>query len=409
MRDFEFALEKLSNITSVEITCYAVGQFWDIYQRVSYNPLRQNEELLHKLIGRSIKQEAPVVYRDKHGVWFACIRQSGLLEDGSSLDAWFLIGPVSMRRLDVFELHDYYWDYGMHKGMEKPLTVISYSKWLSVIETAALVLNGEQYDDDEVKKANNLSVFDSEDIALDAETDFSMLDEEEFDYHHTYDEERRLLDCVREGRTDDALDMNQRMDQMTGRMSEDEYDQMKKSLVVAVTLCTRAAIDGGLSPTEAYRISDYYIMKGDKCRDIPSLVDCRNQAVRDLTDRVAKKKAVPVVSSYTAAACDYISKHYRDKIYLSDIADALGISPSYLSRLFTQEMGENLQNHVTKVRVDRAANLLAFSDEDISVIGDYVSFPSQSYFGKVFKKYKGMTPKEYRNRYKPGEFVEKKE
>lgn len=56
-------------------------------------------------------------------------------------------------------------------------------------------------------------------------------------------------------------------------------------------------------------------------------------------------------------------------------------------------------------RVERAANLLVYSEESISYIAEYVRFPSQSYMGRVFKKYMGMTPQKYRDKYKPREFA----
>ena len=56
-------------------------------------------------------------------------------------------------------------------------------------------------------------------------------------------------------------------------------------------------------------------------------------------------------------------------------------------------------------RVERAVNLLVYSDESIPDIAEYVNFPSQSYFGRVFKERKGMTPKQYRDKNKPTEFV----
>ena len=49
--------------------------------------------------------------------------------------------------------------------------------------------------------------------------------------------------------------------------------------------------------------------------------------------------------------------------------------------------------------VVRAANLLRYSDNSLSEIAEYVHFPSQSYFGKIFKKCTGMTPRAYRDRY----------
>lgn len=56
------------------------------------------------------------------------------------------------------------------------------------------------------------------------------------------------------------------------------------------------------------------------------------------------------------------------------------------------------------MRVDRASNMLKYSELTLSEIAEYVNFPSQSYFGKVFKRLRQMTPKEYRDHYKSPEW-----
>ena len=88
------------------------------------------------------------------------------------------------------------------------------------------------------------------------------------------------------------------------------------------------------------------------------------------------------------------------------VARNLGISPSYLSRLFKKETGICLQDYINDVRLERAANLLIYSEESIPKIAEYVNFPSQSYFGKLFKEKMHMTPRQYRESYKPREFLQ---
>ena len=102
-------------------------------------------------------------------------------------------------------------------------------------------------------------------------------------------------------------------------------------------------------------------------------------------------------STHVARARDYIRKHYRETIRLEDMAEALGISPSYLSRLFRRETGACLQDAIAEVRVQRAAELLLYSRLSLSEIAIYVHFPNQSYFTKVFKKVMGTTPMTYRS------------
>lgn len=137
-------------------------------------------------------------------------------------------------------------------------------------------------------------------------------------------------------------------------------------------------------------------------------MECRNSAVIDLTEQVRAKSVRTNRMDYVEMCKEYVSKHYREKIYLDEIANAMGLTGQYLSRIFSKETGTTLQEYICHFRVKRAANLLKYSNEEIAVIADYVNFPTQSYLGKVFKKYMGMTPKEYRKEFKTAEFADGK-
>ena len=76
----------------------------------------------------------------------------------------------------------------------------------------------------------------------------------------------------------------------------------------------------------------------------------------------------------------------------------------YIDIRFRQDTGEKIGDYIQKFRVERAANLLKYSDATLSEISDYVCFNSQSHFGSVFKEYMKMTPRQYREKYKRKEF-----
>ena len=209
---------------------------------------------------------------------------------------------------------------------------------------------------------------------------------------------------MKEGDGDKAVRLAEEMDRDAGRLSASDHQHRKNMAIVGITLCSRAAIEGGISPEAAYRISGYYIQKCDASRDTLYMLQYRNQAIREFASYVLEKQKHLSSSGYIEGCRDYIRKHYREKIYLQDIADFLGISPSYLSRLFKKETGRCLQDFVNEERVFRSSNLLLYSDLSLSEIAQYVHFPSQSYFGSIFKKYKGMSPKAFRDRYRTAGF-----
>lgn len=91
--------------------------------------------------------------------------------------------------------------------------------------------------------------------------DFTIKNEIEDDTYHSYSEEKKMLQQVREGHPDEAVEYHMEMDKKVAALSKSEYEHWKIMTVMAVTLCCRAAIEGGLSPMEAYSLSGYYIRK----------------------------------------------------------------------------------------------------------------------------------------------------
>ena len=194
------------------------------------------------------------------------------------------------------------------------------------------------------------------------------------------------------------------MDRDVGQLSKDYLRHRRNLAIIGIALCSRAAIEGGMSPEAAYRVSGYYIGKVDASENAAGMLLYRNQAITDMAGHVGEKRSRPASSNYVERSKDYVRKHYREKIYLDDIAESLGLSPTYLARLFSRETGECLQDYINSVRVYHATNLLLYSDRSLPEIAQYVGFPNQSYFGKIFKKLKNMSPKAYRDRYRSAEY-----
>ena len=366
------------------------------------NPLYVCASLREKMLHGADSQEMPYIYRDSFEVYFACIKAP---------DGHYLIGPMSSLPQSAVVTRSFYYSYDM-KGSDYPtLRTYTIQQILYIVELFAEGLTGKTYEETELLFLNKIAqkgtaLHEREQALFSLSEDDA--NEDSNTWRHSYRQERSMLDAVREGRVEDALRISREMDEDAGRLSSHGLSHWKNLAIVAITLTSRAAIDGGLSPDTAYRISGYYIQKCDACLTGTQACGMRDYAIRDITTRVRDKLTKAHTSNYTETCKTYIAKHYREKLYLDDIAEHLGISPTYLSRLFKKDTGIRLQDYINLVRIDRASNMLKYSELSLSEIAEYVHFPSQSDFGKIFRQQMHMTPKEYRDRYKAAEYTEKK-
>ena len=92
----------------------------------------------------------------------------------------------------------------------------------------------------------------------------------------------------------------------------------------------------------------------------------------------------------------YIRRHLKEDISLNDIARYIDRNPTYISHVFRAATGETLFEYITRLRMERAMELLRNSTMKIQEVAAAVGYDEQSYFSQVFKKYTGQTAGGYR-------------
>jgi len=100
--------------------------------------------------------------------------------------------------------------------------------------------------------------------------------------------------------------------------------------------------------------------------------------------------------SEVVEACHYVSLHLDKRISLEEVADHLFLNSSYFSRLFKKETGETFIEYVTRMKMNRAKELLDQTSHPVGKICEMLGYDNQSYFIKIFKSSVGVTPVEYR-------------
>lgn len=190
-----------------------------------------------------------------------------------------------------------------------------------------------------------------------------------------------------------------------GTLAKDPLRHAKNHAIVLITLASRSAIRGGLSHEIAYSFSDSYIQKIEECRDSVSAMQLARDAefhytamVHELKEQ-QKGKPVREKNPHIRRCKNYIYSHLHDKLTVQSIAEALDLNANYLSGLFTKYEGISLSRYILREKIERAKNLLTYSEYSYIEIAAYLGFSSQSHLGAQFKNITGCTLHQYRSRY----------
>jgi two-component system, response regulator YesN len=95
-------------------------------------------------------------------------------------------------------------------------------------------------------------------------------------------------------------------------------------------------------------------------------------------------------------AKEYIDEHFAEAITLEEAAEHVGLSPYYFSKLFKDRFGITFIDYITEIRMKRAKELMENPDVSVKEVCYTVGYKDPNYFSRVFKKYTGLTPSEYR-------------
>jgi len=122
---------------------------------------------------------------------------------------------------------------------------------------------------------------------------------------------------------------------------------------------------------------------------------------RFITAMVELAQAVVIRSQEPAGiitkAQEYIRQHFQKDLALEEVAQVVGISPYYFSKLFKEEAGTNFVEYLTGIRIEKARQLLMNRELSIKQVCIDSGYANPNYFSRIFKKWTGITPTEFRD------------
>ncbi len=218
--------------------------------------------------------------------------------------------------------------------------------------------------------------------------------------HNSYSQEQAVMRIVRKGDTAALKNWLDRAPAVRGGILAPEHlRQMKNIFIVTATLCSRASIRGGLDVEDAFSLSDSYIQNCERLDTAEKITNLQYHMVLDFTERVERLHLGGAPGKLATAVANYVQRHLSERIHTEVLAQSLFMGRSHLSAKFHKETGTRLNDFILQQKTEEAKRLLRYTDRSAAAIAEYLAFSSAAHFTRVFKKYAGLTPNEYREKY----------
>lgn len=236
-------------------------------------------------------------------------------------------------------------------------------------------------------------------------TNYRMKIEDEQIGNHTFAEEDAVWQLIREGDVEGVKKSLKASNNIHPLIIEHDVKKNEEYMAVSgIATLARVAIGAGITSSESFLLSDLMLRKLSYSKNVQDIYDVIIEAHIAYAELVRDYLESRSMNNYVEDCKKDIIKNVFKSISLSDIAKDLGIQPAYLSRLFSEHEGQTVTDFIHEQKIGAAKNMLLYSDRSIAEIADYLKFNSQSYFGKLFKKHTGMTPKVFRDTHHLPEF-----
>ena len=315
----------------------------------------------------------------------------------------YVAGPVCFPA-SVYLTHNYD-SLSLEENVEKYIPQVDLTTYLNDMIFLHHMLTGTESSPEMIIQDNCVDQ-DSEEKVQQNFNNLLFDNQENSVHHNPYDQEVREFSSIENG---DLIQLEKSMqedyDGSIGTLARDPVRNLKNLGIVLITLASRYAIRGGLSPEISFSLSDTYIQQIEDCNDIAQIKPLAQKAefhyaemVHDIKENqkgISQKQKNPRINKCK----DYIFSHLHDRITVENLALEADCNPNYLSQLFKQCEGVSISHYILQEKINRAKNLLIYSDYSYIEIATYLGFSSQSHLGTQFKKYAGYTLRQFREIY----------
>ncbi len=212
---------------------------------------------------------------------------------------------------------------------------------------------------------------------------------------YPYHTENLLIERVKEGDSKGSLDIFRKLFEEISLIEVGDLSSIKTKILGICSLLSRLVTENSSVSEEQAESYFYDLNILNQAVSSQELLILSSDLIANIANYI-NTRAYAGNSKIIKLAIQNIYENYKNKISLKTVAENLYTNPSYLSMLFKQEMGITFTDYLNQIRINQSCELLAKTNFNLIDISIMSGFDDQSYFSKVFKKLKGVTPKDYR-------------
>lgn len=221
--------------------------------------------------------------------------------------------------------------------------------------------------------------------------------EESFFAHPPYQLETELLYWLGQTNEEEAIQVLEKINKLERAwLSDHPLRSLKNSVICSCTLFTRATITAGVASEYAFDLSDVFIRKIEHVNDLSDLQDLEYEMVHSFIQAIRDYRRNPYQNEIVDRAVYYIHDNILQSFTLDEIANETNVSPNYLSSLFHEVVGIPLRRYINRKKIAESKYFLKHTDSSLLDIALLFGFCNQSYYTSLFKKFNGMTPRQYK-------------
>lgn len=213
-------------------------------------------------------------------------------------------------------------------------------------------------------------------------------------------EEPRLIASIRRGDRGEAREILNRL--LVGMIHQagDRLELAKSFFMELVAMMSRTAVESGGSPEASLGSNFASIAELGGITSEEKLAVWLHETLERVMDSIQRNRT-RTPDALVASALRFMADNCCRDIGRDEAAAAACVSPSHFSRLIRKRFGQSFTDLLNQMRIDRAVELLNNTDKPLKSIALETGFADQSYFTKVFRRWRGTPPAQFRRHQTP--------